>query len=101
MNFDKKLVRFGDLYYLSSEGTPSQYGDNEKKELEILGTEISDDIKIADAFRNSKFGVYNNDFVNDLRKAEKRINKIKELFNGELSVDYNGFQDLVKEALTE
>ncbi len=72
-----KLKRLCDLYYLADQGTSSQFGDKEKKEFELLQNELDTLLKTAEAFHNSKFGVYNNDYVNDLRKKEKELKQIK------------------------
>jgi len=47
---------------------------DEQKEREELITEIGNAISLHAMFKNSRFGVYNNDFVNDLRRKERDSN---------------------------
>lgn len=72
---DKKLERFSELEYVWR--LNKLLTKEEQAEREELITEIGSATSLQDMFRSSRFGIYNNDFVNDLRAKEKELAGLK------------------------
>ena len=72
---DNKLARFSELEYtwrLNKLLTQA-----EQAEREELITDIGTALSLHDMFKSSRFGIYNNDFVNDLKAKEKQLERLQ------------------------
>lgn len=72
---DKKLERFSELEYIWR--LNKLLTQAEQAEREELITDIGTALSLHDMFKSSRFGIYNNDFVNDLRVKEQKLEKLQ------------------------